>query len=267
MAAEQILELESELERSQAALSSLQLQQDTIALLYLTPEDVAQGSVGDGKKGRAIAQIIKRLSKNLDKNYGFIVEQLQAVHESYREQTGEVKPLTVTDTGDARVTLEIGSIPVGSCQNYRGGVVNEALLGYTDPNTKVLWVTNERGKPIARSMSRLLSDEAGNPVLHVETIYAAEASDSVNRSVMRHAIEKGETMRIPVLMSSTVQNVDGELVPMHAVSGISTQPVTTTLTSSSSRAPYVYVDSAGGRSRNGVYEIKDLVRLSEARPM
>lgn len=261
LVADQLDELEDELASTQKELKDLQLIEDAIGLIHISTEEIASGRIGDLEKGRQIEAVIRRLSKNLSKENGFIIDQLNATYDSYTSQTGTIQSIKVIDTSDPKVTLEIGARPVGSCQNFRGGAVNTALLGYTDPNSKILLATNSRGKPIARSVFRMLSDENGLPILHVETIYSAEASDGVSRALYQHAVTKAASMGLSVVVSSRSQNAAGLMEETDELEGITLERLQTTLSSYSSRAPYVYVDSAGGAQQNGQYGLGSVSRI------
>ncbi|MDQ5886367.1 MAG: hypothetical protein QG628_764, partial [Patescibacteria group bacterium] len=264
LAKEQIIDLESKLRDLEAERVELQTQQDIIQLLSLSDEEVRTGVLrpqGTGK-GRPITQALQRLRKNLRPEVRFISEQLDSVFDSFAAQTGEMQVLQVRDTASPRITIEIGEIPLASCQNYRNGIMNDSLIGYTDPNSKILLLSNERGNPVARSVFRILSDESGNPVLHAETIYTTDASDGVARAIYQHAMDKAKAMGIPLYISSVSQNDEGHMVGARQVEGITTEPVETTLSSRGSRSPLVYVDSAGGWQQNGQYSIGSVAKLS-----
>jgi len=263
LAQEQISELESKLSALDQTRKELQIQQDIIQLTNLSEEEVRSGVVQQaGGKGRPITQIVQRLSKNLNSDVQYVVDRLETVLDSYKQQTGNSQVLRVSDTASPKITIEIGELPLTSCQNYRNGIMNQALMGYTDPNTKILLLTNDRGNPVARSVFRLLSDEAGNPVLHAETIYTTEASDGVSRAIYQHAIEKAESMGIPLFISSVSQNDEGHMVGVRNIEGITQSPSSAVLSSARSRAPSVYVDSAGGEQRGGVYSFTNVVTLN-----
>ncbi len=264
-AKEQLNALNEELNENEEERKRLQIRQDVALLLSLDGEDVSAGTIiQNGKKGKPIVQIIQRLSKNLGQEREFVVDRIQTVFDSYRQQTGDVRDIDVVDTINPRITIEIGEAPVSSCQNYRDGMFNEALLGYTDPNTKILLLRSDSGRPIARAIFRLLQTEDGSPALHVETIYSAEASDAVNRSMYKHAMEKAESMGIPLYVSSFSQDENGEMVAVEDPgSSLIRKPAEgVSLRSRGSRAPVVYVDSAGGPQKFGVYEIDKLSQLT-----
>jgi|GEM_PF-2906882 len=262
----QIDELLSEVESLEEEKKDLQLKQDIAIVMSLTEDAVASGTIqADGKKGKPVVQVLQRLAKNLGPQHRFVTDRLKSVFDSYRTQTGAVRDIDVVDTNDPRITIEIGEAPVASCQNYRDGIVNEALLGYTDPNTKILLLRSEAGRPVARAIYRILEAEDGSPALHVETIYAAESSDAVKRSMYRHAITKATALQMPVYISAQSQDEEGKMVETPEVSGIAKNPIDgVVLKSKGSRAPLVYVDSAGGAKENGVYEVTNLAQILPA---
>jgi hypothetical protein len=266
MAKEQITELEMQLQDLEAERVELQTQQDIIQLLNLSDEEVRTGVLrpqGAGK-GRPITQALQRLRKNLRPEVRFISEQLDSVFDSFAAQTGEMQVLQVRDTASPKITIEIGEIPLASCQNYRNGIMNDSLIGYTDPNSKILLLSNERGNPVARSVLRILSDESGNPVLHAETIYTTDVSDGVARAIYQHALDKAKAMGIPLYISSVSQNDEGHMVGARQVEGITTEPNEASLSSQGSRAPLVYVDSAGGWQKSGKYAISNVSMVSSS---
>jgi uncharacterized phage-associated protein len=266
LAQEQIVELERQLNELESERVDMQIQQDVLQLLSLSDEEIRVGLMrtqGDGK-GRPIAQALQRLKKNTRPEMQFVTEQIDAVFDSFASQTGEMQMLRARDTASPQTTIEIGEKPLTSCQNYRNGSMNESLLGYTDPNTKILLLSNERGNPVARSIFRILSDDAGNPVLHTETIYTTDASDGVAKAIYQHALDKAEAMGIPLFISSVSQNDEGHMVGARNVEGFVAEPTDTVLSSKSSRAPFVYVDSAGGRQQGGQYSISNVSRLTLA---
>jgi hypothetical protein len=259
----QITELERNLSTLELTRKELQIQQDIIQLTNLSEEEVRSGVVQKaGGKGRPIIQIVQRLSKNINNDVQYVVDRLETVLDSYKQQTGNLQVLRVSDTASPKITMEIGELPLSSCQNFRNGIMNQALMGYTDPNTKILLLANERGNPVARSVFRILSDEAGNPVLHAETIYTTEVSEGVSRAMYQHAIEKAESMGMPLFISSVSQNDEGHMVGTRDIEGITRTKTESVLSSAGSRAPSVYVDSAGGERRGGVYSFTNVVTLS-----
>ena len=271
----QVEELRVELSALQTDIKLAQLKQDITQMMAVTEEEVRVGIIGGEKNGRSIEHLLNRLRKNIGGETGFVMEQIGTVFESYHGQTGAVQRLQVIDTADPRVTLEIGSRPVGSCQNYRTGVMNEALIGYFDPNTKIILVLNERGNPIARSVFRILDSSEGptstslgmeassaGAVLHVETVYSVDASDGVVKSVLSHAISKGQSMGLPIMISLASQDDEGHMAPARDVEGIQRELSNMSLRSRGSRAPFVYVDSVGGMKKGGDYKINGVAQVS-----
>lgn len=262
----QIDELQSELAELEQVRTEIQIQQDVIQLLSLSEEEIRSGIMrtqGEGK-GRPIVQALQRLRKNIRPEARFVSEQLDAVFDSFAAQTGESQTLQIQDTASAQITMEIGELPLASCQNYRNGIMNDSLIGYTDPNTKVLLLSNEKGNPVARSIFRILSDESGNPVLHAETIYTSDVSDGVARAIYQHALEKAKAIGVPLYISAESQNEEGHMVGVRQIDGITTEPLEASLSSQGSRAPLVYVDSAGGWQKSGKYTISNVSLVSSS---
>jgi len=258
---EQITGLENEVTALSQEMKNLQIRQDIIQLTHLTEEEVSSKHIQLDQKRRPIKTVLTRLRKNLEGDALAVLDRVVAALDSFSEQTEEAQTLRVIDTASPKTTIEIGEVPMASCQNFRNGSINEALLGYTDPNTKVLLLTDEDGTPIARSVFRLLSDEAGNPALHVESIYTRLATDGVTRAIYQHAVQKAKAMGIPLFVSSKSQNDEGVMVESSDVEGITRTPSAVVLSAAQSRAPSVYVDSAGGE-KHGTYSMANVATLS-----
>ena len=266
----QVEVLDQELAELQSKMQRLQLQQDVISLLAISHREVRRGRLGDEDSGgRSFTQVLKRLRKNISSENSFVIEQIDSVFSSYDEQTSEAQKISVEDTSDPKITLEIGATPQGSCQNFRNGVENRALLGYFDPNTKVLLVRNERGKPIARSIFRILdavadtevpegSESTSGPVIQIETIYGVDAGEGVVRAIYDHAVAKSKQMGVPLVVSTKSQNAAGHMMESRVSDTVETAPLAAQLFARGSRAPYVYADSPGGSKKGGVYSFSDV---------
>ncbi len=266
LAAEQIKQAEEKLESLNSEIKKLQLIEDVHRLLHLRSEELRSGFL-NGKEGknRSLDQVLARIRKNIGQEQSFVTEQLDNILDSFYSQSGEVRNMKVEDTADGLVTLKIGAEPLGSCQNFRNGIMNEALLGYTDPNTKILVLRNERGRPIGRAIFRLLEDDGGAPALHLDTVYSLDISDGARRAIYRHAKSKAEAMLVPVYVSTVSQDEDGEKQEVRSIEGINfRQDARQRLQSHGSRAPYVYVDAAGGKKRAGQYTISGMAEVEVA---
>jgi len=237
-------------------------------LISLRPQEVASGRLLEGedlkKQGERLEQVILKLQQVIPEEGQFVLSRIRGVLEDYHNQTDEKQNLLCTDSSDPKVTLEVGENPVGSCQSYATGSENKCLLGYTDPNSKVLVLRNERGKIVARSIFRLLSTPQGDPSLHVERIYSSIASSGVDRALYTHAMKKAKQMNVPLYISSQAQDENGISSEVLLPDGMQTEPVDYSLLSHTSRAPFVYVDSAGGRRSWGKYEVKNIVKVNES---
>ena len=111
-------------------------------------------------------------------------------------QNGKIELFEVEDTIDPKVTLEIGETPQRTCQHYESGMFNEGLIGYYDPEVKIIIVRNENGGIIGRSIMRLMQDENGDAILFIETIYASVSRPTVRTMIEEHANKKAAEMGI-----------------------------------------------------------------------
>jgi len=209
-----------------------------------------------------MAKLTKQLA--LTGDAGLSIAQAVDTLTYFHEQTSEVRQLTVEDTIDPKITLEIGSKPVGTCQDYATGQYKECLLGYTEPNTKIIAV-RDGDTVVARSIFRLLETNQGSPALHVETIYTQSASPIITQKVYELATKKAQTMKLPVFVSHRSQGADGGKVDMPEVAGYKLEHGHDQLSARGMRAPYVYVDSSSG-SRSGAYKIGGLLQLIATAP-
>jgi len=265
LASRQLLQVQQESEELRRQLSGLQLTEDIQALVKLSADELKAGSLlqQEGKKSRSIKTITTRLRKNLPSANSFIADQIDSVIDSYSLQTDDVQQMSVSDTSDLITTLRVGVEPVGSCQNYRNGELNTSLIGYTDPNTKVLVLRNAKGTQVARAIYRMVSDDQGLPALHLDTIYTTDSSDAARRALYTHAAQKAASMGVPLYVSNSSQDHQGVSRTTREIDGVrlQSQPAVR-LTSGGSRAPQVYVDAAGGLQNGGVYSLRKLSELS-----
>ena len=134
------------------------------------------------------------------------------------------------------------------------------MLGYTDPNTKII-VVREEGRIIARSIFRLLEDTNGDPALHVETIYSQNPSPIISDLILSFADQKAADMGgIPLFVSKVSQDAEGIEQQAKSTSGFKLTPTPDRLVARKTRAPLVYVDSSGG-PRKGSYDLAGLQRV------
>jgi hypothetical protein len=237
-----------------------------VRLANLKPQEVASGYLMEGKdakkKGDTLNQVIDSIARAIDPEGKFVLEGIKQKINSFRSQNKSKQNLICADSGTAEDFLLVGSRPVGSCQHYLNGSYNDCLLGYSGPEVKILMLRNEKDKVVARSIFRLLSDENGDPVLHVEQIYSSSMNFGVFRAIYSHALKKSESLGIPVCISSS--EVEGEATASKANKLTETfnfGEKIPSLISYGTRAPKVYVDSAGGARSFGKYAIKHSVRL------
>ena len=231
---------------------------DTIRLSTLTSEEVTSGYLMEGgKKAQSIDKFLEGLRAGIPTEGEFVMERVGLSIANFRTSGAEKEDVVCEDTGNPKITLEIGANPVDSCQHYESGSHNDCLLGYTEPNTKVLVVRNNKGNIIARSILRLLEDQKGEVSLQVERVYSTTASSGAKKAIFEHAVKKAE------LLGVSLRGDSDDVAPETGFIPKDERPEP--LISGGARAPKVYVDSAGGAKSWGRYRIKDaaiVVRLA-----
>lgn len=235
-----------------------------VRLASLKPQEIVSGYFMEGEKRTGpIRPVLDEISSQIPTEGRFVVDRIKQVMADFYNQNQESQNLLATDSASPKILIEVGANPVGSCQHYAHGSYNECLLGYSDPDTKIMVLRNEKGNLVARSIFRLLPDQDGNPALHIERIYSAVSGRGVQRSIYTHAYRKAQEMGIPLYVSSESQDENGAELETDVPSGFETVLTQTILRSESSRAPKVYVDSAGGARSLGQFQMS---RLFEVRP-
>ncbi|OGE32120.1 hypothetical protein A2631_03310 [Candidatus Daviesbacteria bacterium RIFCSPHIGHO2_01_FULL_44_29] len=250
----------------QALRDKLALSRDILRLLTLKPQEVVEGYLLEGdelaKRSEPLGALSDRLSSQLPRA-NFVFERINQYLLGFQSQTGTRQRLVCTDSSDPQVTLEIGDKPVASCQHYSHGSHNDCLLGYFDANSKMIILRNANGNLISRAVFRILADPDGNPSLHIERNYSAVAAEGVLKSVFTHAHKKATAMGMRLFISQQAQNEQGQKVTADIPSGFEAREVPEgfQLTSFASKAPKIYVDSAGGVRSQGKYNIDNLLEL------
>lgn len=238
----------------------------TLRFMTLTAEEISAGAFLEGEQGQRsqpFNKILAELREQSRPEDQFIYDEVKKLIDQINNVSDEKQNMYCTDSANPKVMLEIGETPVASCQNYDGGSMNECLFDYSEADTKILVVRNERGNIVARSIFRLLAGSKNIPVLHVERIYSAITSNAIPRVVYTHALNKAREMGIPVVISGKAQTESGNMEEARAARGFSLAAVDYTIESTNARAPQVYVDSAGGRT-DGEYELEGLLEIKQA---
>lgn len=233
-------------------------------LIDLSAAEIASGFfINEGKEGKnrglSISATISELKSTSDPDNRFIYETIETMIANAASLTGEKEDLVAVDSSDPRIWMEIGENPVASCQNYNEGSMNECLLGYTNPNTKIL-ALYRGGKLVARSILRLGSFGRGEPALHVERIYTAYPGEGITRAIYSRAKRKAEEMGVPVFISRVSQTEEGDMEEAKSVKGFTLQRSKGRLYFNKSRAPAIYVDAAGGKVTSG-FSIGNLLEI------
>ncbi len=244
------------------------------ALMNLKPIEITSGKLANGKdataNGEELTKVIRELRASAAEDDQFVYDNVLQKLSVSTEAIGKENVIG-TDSSNPKVALEIGEIPVASCQSYNRGSHNECLLAYFDPNTKILVLRNDRkvdgkdkGSIIARSVLRLLSDADGKPALHIERIYSSSNNPSIIRMVYNHALQKAEQMKVPVYVSLKSHNENGQEREADQDPNFNLTETEVKLVSTGSRAPKVYVDSAGGVNQKGQFQLNKLGVVSKA---
>jgi hypothetical protein len=227
----------------------------------IKPEEIIAGYFLGGKDGKTktaeISNVLRGLRAESSDEGRSVFERISLLLEEFKSQGTEKQNLICEDTSDPKVFIEIGEKPVPSCQSYDTGSHNDCLLGYGDPNTKFLILKNEKGNIVARAIFRVLSlGEEGKPALHVERIYSTATGQGVARTIYEHALKKALKLGVPLMV--TQDETREGFFDREASSGkFSFVRSDTPLLSHGSRAPKVYVDSAGGERSLGAYGIEN----------
>jgi len=139
---------------------------------------------------------------------------------------------SVEDTDDAWTLLNIGMLPVQTCQSWKGGIYNECLPAYiADPDKRAIVARDEHGRIIGRAILRLvnadISEHSGDastddrtgvkePSILLEPTYVLADSKRVTNAIYRLARKKSLSMGVPLIVSARValdelqDGLDGE---------------------------------------------------------
>ena len=196
------------------------------------------------KHNQKISKFLDQLAKDhpeMDKMVNNIKKTLGELGAG--DQAAQV--LEASDVSDLETCFKIGSNPVNSCQDYAGGGMNEALLGYVaEANTKISVIRNEKGNILARRVLRLLELPDGQPALFLEQKYSSTASGAIDKVMLDQIMKKAETMNVRLFVKGEDQVPDGFTLTKSKEK----------LESKGGRAPYVYVDAAGGEKKSGKFQ-------------
>ncbi len=240
-------------ESAEKMREELGMNRDIVRLCMLSTEEISSGYIIDGdKKTQRISTMLDGLKKIIGAEGMFVIGRVEDTIANFKSSGAEKQNIIAVDSSDPKIMLEIGGNPVESCQHYQSGSENDCLLGYSEANTKIIVVKNEKGVIIARSILRLLEDHEGKPELQMEQIYSTSASQGVNKAILEHATRKATALNVPLraAKSDIPEDVGFKGAEHKAI-----------IYSKGARAPKVYVDSAGGAKSFGRYKINNLARV------
>lgn len=174
-----------------------------IRVANISPEEVASGALlkepdknGVRKIQQQLDDVISTLTEDLPPAIAFIPQSVKQILTDSLAQNDKIELFEVEDTIDPKVTLEIGETPQRTCQHYESGGYRAGLIGYYDPEVKIIIVRNENGGIIGRSIMRLMQDENGDAILFIERIYLSVSSPTVRTMIEEHASKKAAEMGI-----------------------------------------------------------------------
>jgi hypothetical protein len=176
-----------------------------IRVANITAEEVASGSLlsdpdenGKRKAQETLQSVLSELQTELPEELRFIPNSVFALLEDHAKENGQPEVFIAEDTIDPKVTIEIGETPQRSCQHYANGSYNQGLIGYFGPEVKIMIVRNEKGGIIGRSITRLMQDENGQPVIYTEPVYKSVTSPQVTEIMQSHIREKAQKMGVSI---------------------------------------------------------------------
>ena len=154
------------------------------------------------------------------------------------------------NTGQFRHLFLSGTGSMGSCQRI-DGVPKEAkcLMGYVvDWKNRIIAVTDETGKMMARSIIRILwGYKIQRPALLCERVYPDTATNDVRGAILNAAKKIAGEMKLDLFENTK----EGEGVKNEV------------LVSFASNAPFEYKDGVG--VTNGTYKVKHFKLIQEAK--
>ena len=260
----------------QADLARRQVFMAAVRLYSLSNEEVISGRLmnGEGKPLQPLKTILDRAHKatvqaGLPQEAGLMWAEIGQVLEYYQRQTDDTRNVRVVDTIDQQTTLEVGTKPIGSCQDYATGIYRECLLGYTDPSSKIVGVYDDDSF-ISRSILRLAETDDGTVAIHVERPYTQSASPVVLERTLQLALSKARRMseasgvRVPVYISPFAQDERDQVQKLNLPEDVQVTRDFRHLQVRGMRAPFVYADSGRGKTPRGPYQVAGSVRLELA---
>ncbi len=190
-----------------AQKQQLELARDAVRLAGVTGSEVASGKLHneDGRPTQAtISQTLDKLAAIDLGQSSETLSQLREMLDNYAAAaTTDIGRIIVSDVDDYQTTIEIGANPVGSCQHYESGSLNQGLLGYFEPGVKIITARNDNGGLIARAILRLAFDPDGSPAMVLEPTYTSQASNDIEGAVKDHAKAKAANMGLQLYSSGS----------------------------------------------------------------
>lgn len=223
--------------------ASGQLEQALIALLSMTSQKALSEKMVEIKRLASVA--------NIPREFMFDLEELDQL---ITFQNKLPAPAHISLTDDFDDLLLSGTEIMGSCQRVDSApIFNKGLQAYIlDGKIKLLAVKNAHtGIISARRVARLLLDNRGQPVLHLDRLYAnpGYGSPVVDRAMQAYAAKLARNWGVPLLLA------DQDVPLVGRGSDGRRSDVAYPLQSYGGPAEWEYVDAASGLMQRGVYSL------------
>lgn len=228
------------------------------ALPRMSLEDIKFQMIGLDEKNKVKLNKVFAVWERVFSEFPDFIQDIQRIRkliehinqQLYGDENISRSKLNLTDRLDLNTYIRIGERPVNSCQNYhsRSGL-NGGLMSYlADPQVKIIQLYNEQGDIIARSIMRLMSDDAGQPYLFLEDVYSVNPHHKIKEAILNFGKKKAKSMGIDLcaLKLAFASNQQDD------------QSTAVNLYNYASRSPYIYTDSGNGLIRGGKFIIKSI---------
>ena len=229
-------------------------------LRTITMDEFSSKKITIGKTSVPFSKVFRALEQAYAQDHPEFYQDIRRIQTSFYEvhekifgkETVSRSKLSITDGIDASVYLQIGEIPVASCQSYRSrNYYNRGLLSYiADANVKIIQMYDSDNRLVARAAMRILENEDGSPQLFMERVYSVNSHQKISEAMAQFAKNKARKLNIG-LFSHSLEGMEEEQDVLAA-----------DLHSRGSRSPYVYTDAGGGLKKNGIYTIRHAYKIT-----
>ena len=199
----------------------------------------------------------KKLIVLLQKSgFGEAADDLERMGRNLSSRFSESKvKAKITETDDFITLMEIGEIPVHSCQSYVNGTYNHCLMAYViDANKRAIIIRDEKDNVVGRAIIKLFLAEIGGEkrnVLIVEPPYSSINNPFFVKAVVDYATKKANSI--------------GAVVAFSPRFGVSAPLKQIKINSPPSNNNYEYSDTYGSQSCANGYSVTVSLPVIEPR--